>query len=86
MITINKDWVLTNDQYSVTLLKCNPKKGTKKIVGHYPNFSTALQAMVDKDIQNLDSLKFMIEKLDTLKAHINEICQLSPLSHDLNEK
>jgi len=86
MIIINKDWALTNDQYSVTLFKCDPDKGTRKVAGHYPNFSIALKAMVDKNIQDLDSLKYMVEKLDGLKAHIDEICHLSPSPDDLNEK
>ena len=71
MIKINKDWALKSDEYNVTLLK------NKKAVGHYPDFATALKAMVDKDIQNLESLEYMVEKLNTLKAQIDEICRFS---------
>ena len=78
MITINKDWALKSDEYNVTLLK------NKKAVGHYPDFATALKAMIDKDIQNLDSLEYMVNKLNTLKAQIDEICRISSSPDDFH--
>jgi len=38
MIIINKDWSLKSDEYNVTLLKNK----------HYPDFATALKAMIFK--------------------------------------
>ena len=80
MIIINKEWSLTNDEHSVTLLK------NQRPIGYYPNFETALKAMIDKNIQNLDELKHMCEKLDTLRDHINQIFNVSSSSHDSNNK
>ncbi len=80
MLKINKTWSLTNDEQNVTLLK------NGKPAGYYPNFTTALSAMVDKNIQGLDRLEAMCEKLDSLKVQIEQIFALKPPPRGLKKK
>jgi len=88
MIKINKDWGLESDEICVTLFKLRKGKDKKgrQVAGYYPNFKAALIAMVDKEIQNLESLEYMCRKLDSLKSQISKIQALSPKSTGVKKK
>lgn len=82
MIKITDTFFMESDDLCVTLLmkKEVTKKGSDNLgneyfstIGYYPNFSDALKAMVDRDIQiNGTSFQNMVEKLDELKEHIDK--------------
>jgi len=83
MIKINKDWSVAGDDFSVTLY-CNKKikttKNTKnvggtktEIIGYYNNYQDALMAMVNKDIQNIDTtFVAMVKRLNELEVDIKK--------------
>lgn len=78
MIEIGTDWAVKSDEMCVTLLKKTVSKSGKsegKIVwiakGYYPTYTMALQAMVEKDIQGLESLDLMVHRIEELKTEID---------------
>ena len=76
MIQINDKWAINPDVNSVNLHK-KAKKGWI-LVGYYNNYSHALQALVDRDVQELQSLKHIVSRINELKNDIVKV--LGPAS------
>ena len=72
MIQINDKWAINPDVNSVNLHK------NGKLVGYYNNYSHALQALVDRDVQELQALKHVVSRINELKNDIAKI--LGPAS------
>lgn len=82
-IHINSEWCLQADQVCVTLFRkrvAGPKaKNAGQLqydpVGYYPGYEQALSAMVDRDIQPLNSIDYVVDRLVQLKKDIAIMCK-----------
>ena len=89
MIIINNDWAISSDPLSVMLHKSNIAhkgryKGEKvwRTIGWYNNYSHALQALIDRDVQeqDYDDLKDIVRRIEELKEDIVKVYgQASPI-------
>lgn len=79
MIIGNK-WKITTDPYCVTISKRMVGGKDSKEPGrayyaprwYYNDLKQALTALVDREIQGLESLEHVVERIDALKAEIME--------------
>lgn len=74
--TINENWAFEADENCVTLLKIQTKQKTGekyfRPAGYYVNIQQLFTALVDKEIQNLEKLELISEKIEELKAIIKK--------------
>ena len=77
LIEMNSSWAIGSDSMSVTLYKKTKNQKTGKeawaIEGHFPDFSWAARAMVDRSVQTCKSFDLMIHKLNALKQDITAL-------------
>ena len=74
MIKLNNTWYLGSDENSVTVFEemTHKKTGKKYKVGrwYYPDFRTALEGLTNRDIQRLDKLELIVERIEKLRHDI----------------
>jgi len=91
MIKVTDEWYLSADEVCVTLSKKGVIQSGKTkgdihytAKGYYNNFKDALKAMVNKDIQGLDDIKSMVERLYKLENYIDnvipDLVKISPVT------
>lgn len=75
-IDINDRWVISSDQRNVTISKKQIHQATGELYfhpkWHYNDFTMALQALVDKDIQLCDSFHDVVARIKELKVDIKK--------------
>jgi len=73
----DEDWALSWDSLSVSVHESRINKKTGNISwvvkGHYPNFETAIQGLVDKSLMSEISLEKIMRRLKILKEQIPEL-------------
>jgi len=77
MIKLNSRWSIDSDSMCVTILEhaVSKKTGKPYFSGrwYYPNFKSALEGLIDRDVQSLSKLEYMVERIDELKADISAL-------------
>jgi hypothetical protein len=82
MVRLNKDWAITSDRYSVTICKIGKSKAGKETFTHkwyYQNYEQALEGLIDRDLQDLDTLKDIAKRIKKLKTDIRKMLE----KHDI---
>ena len=84
MLKLNERWYLDSDENCVTVLeRCTKKKTGEKYFRskwYYQNFKQALEGLVDRDIQSIKKLEYIVERIEQLKS------ELLPLARMLDDK
>jgi hypothetical protein len=94
-IHINDEWAIQGDELCVTLYR---KRFTENGVlqydakGYFQDLAYALQRMIDMDIQGLNNIQYMCERMDELRKDIMDTLKKlnsgvisSPLSQQNNQ-
>ena len=86
-IHVNGEWALQADQYCVTLFKKRvagkkaKNAGQLQIdpVGYFGNYEHALQRLVDMDVQPINHIDYMVERISELKKDITKLIKSGAL-------
>lgn len=77
MIKLNKKWSLDADVNCVTVYESliNKKTGKEYLRArwHYPNFESALKGLVDRDIQSIRKLEYIVDRIAELKQDVKTL-------------
>jgi hypothetical protein len=82
-IHINNKWAIQGDDMCITLYQ---KRLTEKGVvqydakGYFNDLAHTLQRMIDMDIQPLNNIQYICERIDELRKDISDALQKSDLS------
>jgi hypothetical protein len=75
MIHINAEWALKGNDLCVALLKKRINKHGQAVwdeKGYFNNFTQALHRLIDMDVQPLNNIKYICERIDELKQSITD--------------
>lgn len=70
---LNKDWAVITDNIQVVVAKRHfRKEGREELVQqyYYNNFENAINGIIDRDIQSLEQVEDIADRIDTLKKDV----------------
>jgi hypothetical protein len=80
MIKLNSKWSMGSDEDCVIIYAMIKHKKTGEIYPrarwYYPNFKSALEGLIDRDIQSLSTLKDIVKRVEELKADILPLAEI----------